>query len=591
VAWKRGDLVRAAAMAESSVELLSQRGHRPQAVMSMLLRAVIHTHAGEFDQARDLLVEVRGESTDTTRTALLVSEFLGDVHLEQGRPDEAMGCYDEVLPKALALVPQGDIVAELRRRRAECMLRLGRAEESLREALLGLDHCRELGDRHEEASTYRVLALSAAALGRASEAKRWFDQGYAYFDDIEAPYEWGKLWMAYGEWLSGPHAAEYADRRVARDAFLAASDHFDRMGAHARLAEVNARLAALDPSPVGAAAPRTASPAAQPAASRRPARRPRAQVEIDRRSAWAFETFGLLTRDRGVLDLLDEVAKLARSDAPLLVLGESGTGKELIATGVHRLSERTGQFMAINCGAMPRDMIESELFGHVAGAFTGATRDKPGLFETCQSGTAFLDEVGEMSVDLQSRLLRFLERNEARRVGSNRTYAVDTRVVAATNRDRAALERGEGFRPDLYYRLAHAVIVLPPLRRRGDDLQVLIDHFLAEFGRVEKKDVCLADSARDRLSRHTWPGNVRQLRAVIRRIVLLATPGVPVGVDGLQLDEGSMPSTLNEELGAAEKSRIVDALARARGSRTEAARDLGMPRTTLINRMQRHGLM
>ncbi len=558
-----------------------------------LLAALSALHAGEFLRAHRLVEDFQGarvEASTLLRQSLLTTEFLGDIHLEQGQAAEALARYDEVWPKALALVPKGDIVAELRRRRAECYLLMDRYEDAHREALTGLDHCRELGDRYEEAATYRVLALSTAAIGKPSEAKKWFDQGFAYYDDIETPYEWGKLWMAYGDWLHGVHAGEYRDDKAALEAYVAAADHFERMGAQAKLAEANTRIAALQPPPamdLPPGAPANVVSTRPP----RPARKPRAQVELERRAIWAQDVFGLVTRNRGLLDLLDDVAKLSKSDTPILVLGESGTGKELVAEGVHRLSGRAGQFVALNCGAIPRDMIESELFGHVAGAFTGATRDKPGLFEACHNGTVFLDEIGEMSVDLQSRLLRFLERNEARRVGSNKNYSVDTRVVAATNRDRIALERGEGFRPDLYYRLAHAVIVLPPLRRRGDDVQVLVDYFIAEFARLQNKEYSIGDSARDRLGKHSWPGNVRQLRAVLRRAVLLSTPGRPIEADDLQLDAGSVPTTLLEEMEAAEKMRISEVLAQARGSRTEAAKALGMPRTTLINKMQRHGLM
>jgi DNA-binding NtrC family response regulator/tetratricopeptide (TPR) repeat protein len=590
--WKRGTVPDALARASECIDVLSTTGHATHAAIGHLLRGAVLCHAGDFAASRTAIEIAQGNGPDQqTRPALLATEFLGDVHLEQGQAAEALKLYDDVLPRALALVPKGDIVAELRRRRAECYYLLGRFSEAHAEALAGLDHCRDLGDRYEEAATYRVLALSTAAIGNPSDAKKWFDQGFAYYDDIETPYEWGKLWMAYGDWLRGPHAAEYRDEQAALEAYVAAADHFERMGAMARLGEAQARIVEVRPAPPKAALTGSGAPAPS-ARKQRPARKPRAQVELERRGVWAEQEFGFITRNRGVLDLLEEVAKLARSDTPILVLGESGTGKELVANGVHRLSKRGGQFMAINCSAIPREMIESELFGHVAGSFTGATRDKPGIFETCDGGTVFLDEVGEMSLDLQSRLLRLLERSEARRVGSNRDYRVDTRVVAATNRERVALERGEGFRSDLYYRLAHAVIVLPPLRRRTDDLQVLIDRFLAEFAEAERRvGVELSDPARERLLRHSWPGNVRQLRAVLRRAVLLSSPGKPVEVADLQLDDFSAPVTLGEEMEAAEKARIVEALARSRGSRTEAARSLGMPRTTLINKMQRHGLM
>jgi DNA-binding NtrC family response regulator len=491
--------------------------------------------------------------------------------------------YDEVWPKALSLVPKGDIVAELRRRRAECYYLLGRHDEAYAEAKTGINHCRELGDRYEEAATYRVLALTAAAVGKPDEAKKWFDQGFAYYDDIETPFEWGKLWMSYGDWLSGPYAGDYADVRGAREAYLAAHDHFERMGALAKLRDADGRLARL-----GSTVPERRPE--ELLESIRPQRRPRGSVELDRRAAWALESFGFLTRNRMLLDKLAEVGKLAEAGSPMLILGESGTGKELIAQGVHKLSKRAGSFLPINCGALPRDVIESELFGHVAGAFTGAGRDKAGLLEVCDGGTAFLDEIGEMSIELQSRLLRFLETGEIRRVGANKNLSVNTLVVAATNRERASLEKGDGFRPDLYYRLAHAVVLLPPLRRRGEDIDLLIGHFFDEACREHGKRVLLADSARNRLIAYPWPGNVRQLRAVLRRLVILAAPDHRITADEVQLDDSVVGATLVEELEHAERQRMVEALAQARGSRSDAARALGMARTTFVTKMKRYGI-
>ena len=236
-------------------------------------------------------------------------------------------------------------------------------------------------------------------------------------------------------------------------------------------------------------------------------------------------------------------------------------------------------------------MIESELFGHVAGAFTGATRDKMGLFEVCNRGTVFLDEIAEMSLDLQSRLLRFLETGEFRHVGSNKNVAVDTLVVAATNRDRSALESGERFRAVLYYyRLAHAVVVLPPLRRRGEDIDLLISHFLDEACERHGRRIVLSSAARNRLIAYSWPGNVRQLRSTINRLVVLGAADREIGPDMIQLDEAKAPASLTEELEQAERRQIVEALARARGVRTDAAKALGMSRTTLIGKMKRYGI-
>ena len=239
---------------------------------------------------------------------------------------------------------------------------------------------------------------------------------------------------------------------------------------------------------------------------------------------------------------------------------------------------------------MPRDVIESELFGHVSGAITGAMRDKPGLFEVCDQGTAFLDEIAEMPIELQARLLRFLETGEIRRVGANRNIAVDTLVVAATNRERASLEKGEGFRPDLYYRLAHAVVVLPPLRRRGEDVDLLVSHFLAEACAAQSKQVRLSNGARNRLIAHPWPGNVRQLCALLRRLVILASPDHEIATQEIQLDDADVASSLSEELEQAERRRMVEALVQSSGSRSDAARALGMARTTFVTKMKRYGI-
>jgi transcriptional regulator with PAS, ATPase and Fis domain len=247
-------------------------------------------------------------------------------------------------------------------------------------------------------------------------------------------------------------------------------------------------------------------------------------AELLRRSQWAFDTFGTVTRSAHLLGMLEEVASVAVSNLPVLILGESGTGKELVAHGVHALSGRTGEFVAINCSAVPEAMLEGEFFGYMRGSFTNAVADKPGLLEVAHEGTVFLDEIGEMSVDLQAKLLRFLETGSLRRVGATRDTNVETRIVAATNRDRAGLQGGNGFRSDLYYRLAHAVYELPPLRERGDDVELLLDHFLEHFSRENGRAVRLTPAVRSRLLGHPWPGNVRELRSVVNKLVVSARP-------------------------------------------------------------------
>ena len=595
IAWKRGNLEEALNQAEWCLEDGKRNGTALLEAYATLFVSTINLHLGRFQDAARLLEQSQEVGRAYSRPSLLTTEFLGDIHLEQGEAEAALRYYNEVWPKALALVPKGDIVAELRRRRAECYHLLGRHEEAYAEAQTGLSHCRELGDRYEEAATYRVLGLCAAAVGKPREAKAWFEQGFAYYDDIETPYEWGKLWLAYGDWLRRAEAEEYRDEKGALEAYQAARELFERIGAAAKLKEAERRLPELAPATRPAPVPTSiaflARETVTPATGfKRPARRPKGWSELERRSRWARESFGVITRHKPLLSLLETVAKLAKGKSPVLVLGESGTGKELVAQGIHRLSGCAGKFVPINCGAIPKEMVESELFGHVAGAFTGATRDKPGMLEMCEGGTALLDEVAELTAEQQTRLLRFLETGQLRRVGAVREVRVETRVVAATNREREALERGEGMRRDLYYRLAHAVVVLPPLRRRGEDVELLVGEFLgAECERLQK-EVRLSGVAWERLRKHPWPGNVRQLKAMIEQVVLVANPGHEVGEGELDLGGGPAPASLTEELEQAERGRIVEALRAARGSRTEAAQLLGMPRTTMLNKMKRYGI-
>jgi transcriptional regulator with PAS, ATPase and Fis domain len=294
-----------------------------------------------------------------------------------------------------------------------------------------------------------------------------------------------------------------------------------------------------------------------------------------------------------MFEILEIVEKLARSRSAVLVLGESGTGKELIAHALHRLSGRKGEFMAINCATLPRDVIESELFGHVAGAFTGASREKVGLLEVCEGGTVFLDEISEMSLELQSRLLRFLESGEIRRVGATRMIKLATRIVAASNREEAELRSGQGLRADLYYRLAHTVVKLPPLRLRGArDIELLAEHFLAVACAEEHRTLTLTEGALQKLIAYPWPGNIRELRSTMSQRAVLTPDGSEVRAEDLRLeaDASAAPATLEQELAQTERRRIEEALRMSRNSKADAARLLGIPRTTLINRIQRLGI-
>ena len=308
-------------------------------------------------------------------------------------------------------------------------------------------------------------------------------------------------------------------------------------------------------------------------------------------------------RSRAWKDVLAHAARVAKTETTVLLTGESGTGKEVIARFVHHASRRSdGPFVAINCAALPDQLLESELFGHERGAFTGAVSAKPGRIEQAGGGVLFLDEVGEMAPAVQAKLLRVLEEREFMRLGSTRVQRADIRVIAATNRDlHAAMRRGE-FREDLYYRLGVFEIALPPLRERLDDVLDLADSFLQQIGEtVGKPAAGIARDAKEQLLGYLWPGNVRELRNAIERAVILADGGyirsehLPVTAPRLAPPpaEAAVPAALppaGVNLDAIERSLVITALAQARHNKTRAAKLLGLTRAQLYSRIEKYGL-
>ena len=586
--WKRGRNSEALTAIHAGLREEAACASPMQVSYVRMLEGLVHLHMGSLELARTALRRAQLDISDVpeSRPNLLILEYVGDLELEQGRPQAALGIYQESLNHALATIPRGDIVAELRRRIAECHLLLGEPERAKCEARLAIELAREIVERYDEAASYRVLAVAHVQLGELEEAKKVFETAFGIYDEIETPYEWGKLWMSYGDWLAEEQSPRFGNRSHALEAYRAAFECFERAEARLRLEQARAKLESLNDRM------RTENEPYVPSELRpRPARRPKVNAELVRRAQWALDTFGMVTRSEGILEMLEDVARVAVSDLPVLVLGESGTGKELVAQGVHRLSGRVGDFLAVNASAVPESMLESEFFGHMKGAFTNALADKVGLFEAAHEGTIFLDEIGEMSVDLQAKLLRYLETGVMRRVGGTRDVRANARVIAATNRSRESMQKGSGFRSDLYYRLAHAVYTLPPLRQRGDDVELLIDHYLAEFNRAAQRRVTLSGAARARLLEHGWPGNVRQLRAVIQKMVVSAPHDGPLTPREVPLEGGEAPASLNEELEAREIAGIEAALRESNGNKTKAAELLHLRRTSLITKMKRLGLM
>ncbi|MDM7916329.1 MAG: sigma 54-interacting transcriptional regulator, partial [Candidatus Eisenbacteria bacterium] len=307
-------------------------------------------------------------------------------------------------------------------------------------------------------------------------------------------------------------------------------------------------------------------------------------------------------------DAVLQVGRVAPSETTVMITGESGTGKEVLAHLIHRGSPRAGKpFVAINCAALPEHLLESELFGHEKGAFTGAIATKIGRLEQAAGGTLFLDEIGEMSPVVQAKFLRVLQEREFQRLGGSRTYRADVRVIAATNRDLDSAIARQEFREDLYYRLNVFQIHIPPLRERPEDVLPMAEAFLEDLGRTMGRPAAgISRDARDWLLSHTWPGNVRELRNAIERAILLCDGGLitrehlpaamarpavasPNGAAGLPGAGGLIPPA-GVDLDSVERRYVEAALHQAKGNKSKAARLLGLSRAQLYTRLEKHGL-
>ncbi|MCW5573281.1 MAG: PEP-CTERM-box response regulator transcription factor [Steroidobacteraceae bacterium] len=303
---------------------------------------------------------------------------------------------------------------------------------------------------------------------------------------------------------------------------------------------------------------------------------------------------GIIATDAGMLRVCRMVEKVAPASVSVLVLGESGTGKELIARAIHDLSERRkGRFVAINCAAIPEPLLESELFGHEKGAFTGAIKTTPGKIEVADGGTLFLDEIGDMPLPLQAKLLRFLQARVIERVGGRDEIAVDVRIVCATHRDLKALIAGQRFREDLFYRLSEVTVTLPPLRERPGDAVVIAHAFLGRYGAEQGHPRRgFTPQAIAAIQAYAWPGNVRELENKVKSAVIMAE-GPLVGADDLGLGDAPADAllfNLKEVRTRAERQAILQALALCDNKISRAADLLGVSRPTLYDLMDRYGL-
>ena len=516
-----------------------------------------------FVDAETLLLDAleRARAHAAQREEVLALEFLGELEFDRGRTERSLERYAEALALAERVAPEGDLVVEIERRRAEALCAANRLDDADRACERARRLARLTDDRLEYAVAHRVLGEIAMARGRRAEAIETWKLAVALLGDCRERLETGRTLLLLGR--------AYDDEREARRTFYRAVALFSELNSTWWLEQAEQELQKLGGRP--ASAP---------------------PVPADSVLGKRLRAPGLVACSAAMRGVEQLAQRAATTELSVLITGETGTGKELIARTIHRLSVRAARpFLAVNCGALRADLALSQLFGHRKGAFTGAHAEGMGLVEAAHGGTLFLDEVGELPHDVQVTLLRFLETGEYLRLGETQVRRADVRIIAATNRE---LRGGEGerlFRRDLLFRLNEIEIRLPALRDRAEDIVPLARHFLAFYGGLESPE--LTAEAEGMLRAHFWPGNVRELENVMKRIAALHA-------GERTIDAATLLPFLTEHASAAgtngnghaheavdERSAILAAYREARGNKSRLAGMLGVSRKTLYARLKR----
>jgi transcriptional regulator with GAF, ATPase, and Fis domain len=543
-----------------------------------LLHGRLLTMMSDVKPAIDELNEALSASEELglERERSIGLEYLGDCFLHGRNYGKAISNFSQAMSIAESNAPKGDLIPELCHRLAEAYVNLGDANQAILLCERGLRVARDIGDRYEECATHRVLAMAHRAAGNPTKAHRIAMEGIALGRSYEIPYELARALTWSGETRLQSKGRD--DQMLGRLQLWEARAVFDRIGIANEVRRLD-RVLGFEEEETTASAPERGIAALADL------------PDLDRGAL----RFGIITCSPEISEAVATIQSIAPSRIPVLVTGPSGVGKELIAQALHRMSDRRKlPFIAVNCGAISATLIESELFGHERGAFTGAIAPREGLFASADKGTIFLDEVGELPSSTQATLLRVLETGELRRVGSDDVRSIDVRVVAATNADLDELvERGR-FRRDLFFRLEGVIVRIPPLREREEDIRALFRFFFAEAIAAAKKSVTVTADVEPLLCAYAWPGNVRELRNEITRAVAMAPDGAVLGRDAfLPKLRRKSPTALRrardqEEANADERQRIVEALRAHAGNKADAARSLGgMKRTTLLYKMDR----
>ncbi len=542
---------------------------------------------GEYVEARKHLMEAYGLATKDRmpREECLALEFLGDVYRDEGKPDEARRYYARGMAIAQRIAPKGDLVMELQRREGECLMLEGREVEALPILARARTLAGRLGDRFEEGVILRCLASASAAIRDWDAAEKYQREGLRILEEIDARHE-----MAIGQLRAAEVLmARAEDAGQARSPLVLIEDAWQHMLAAQHI------FLKLDIEPW----------LKETRDLMKRISRQRADLGlggtiaevVSQTSGAESGIIAVSSAMRGILQLCEAYAQY---DEPVLITGETGTGKELVAHRIHALGGRRDRpLVAVNVSAIPSSMFERELFGHRRGAFSGADQDRPGFVAEADAGSLFLDEIADLPLALQPKLLRLIQERTYMAIGDPKERVAKVRLIAATNANLEELVRRGRFRRDLYYRLRVLEVHLPPLRKRRDDIVPLMNHFLSQVaGRRATISEYFDEASQEAIRRFSWPGNVREVAMVARRAHIgLVTEGrvrIQLGLEppGLLLTGPGRKEMAAAVAGDQDvlRSRILVMLEETGGNKSETARRLGISRPTLYRWLSRFGI-
>ncbi len=510
-----------------------------------------------------------------SREAALVLFGQAELQHERGQLEAALRLYDESLDVAREIAPEGDMVGELQRKRAEVLALRGDLPSALKAAEDALQRAKRLGDQLEEGAARRVLAVLHAQDGRLVEAHTESREAIRILESIHERMELARAYLDLARRM--PREGDPERLREAQNLAFKAMYLFEQLGMEDSMRAAETALRELN-APAWLTSPRGGRPSPPPIAAQ--------AQEVAR-------AHGVVTENQRTLDVVRKASELLATPARCLIQGETGVGKNLLAYMFRQYEiERGHPFVEVNCTSLPGDLVESELFGYVRGAFTGAAISKRGIFEEADGGTIFLNEIGELTERTQVKLLQVLDDGTYRRLGEVRARRLNVRIISATNKDLDTAVKAGWFRADLYYRLGQVVLSLPPLRERREDIPLLIRGFLDELAVREGRTVVLAEDAMEYLASLPWLGNIRELKHKIESIFLCA--GKQEVVDRAMLLKllhpgGSAPASeapstrgLRRKVDMLKREEVLAALSRNGGNRSRAALELGITRRHLI---------